>query len=132
MGEGVSTGAERFSAFVEFLPGTFARGAGTPAECVVCSERTNWFHRNLALYFCSKDCFGRFQAERQHELDGTWRLVESLRGFHHAGFLSRPAITGGRALNETAPLEHDPADRPGGSRVRSPHDGTGAEVGGEG
>jgi hypothetical protein len=49
----------------------FARGAGTPAECVVCSERTNWFHRNLALYFCSKYCFGRFQPERQHELDGT-------------------------------------------------------------
>jgi hypothetical protein len=48
----------------------FARGAGTSAECVVCSEPTAWFHRNLALYFCSTDCFGQFPTEHQNEVDG--------------------------------------------------------------
>jgi hypothetical protein len=42
----------------------FARGAGATAECVNCGRQTHWFHRNIALYFCSTECFGQFRGDR--------------------------------------------------------------------
>ncbi|HEV3021708.1 MAG TPA: hypothetical protein VGX76_04555 [Pirellulales bacterium] len=64
----------------------FARGAGATAECVVCGRPTHWFHRDLALYFCSTECFAQFRDDRPGLCFADQRRGDAARkGHQHAG-----------------------------------------------
>lgn len=50
-------------AFTHFAtPDGFMKGSGQKDECAYCEAPTAWFHKSLGLYFCSRECYERFEA----------------------------------------------------------------------
>jgi hypothetical protein len=41
----------------------FMKGSGQPSECVGCEGPTDWFHKALGLYFCSRDCHRQYVSQ---------------------------------------------------------------------
>jgi hypothetical protein len=53
------------SAFAHFTTEDgFMKGSGRLDECVYCDGPANWFSKALGLYFCCRDCFTHYVAEK--------------------------------------------------------------------
>jgi len=54
---------EHPDAFVHFTTTDgFMKGSGPRSECVCCEGPTTWFHKAAGLYFCSRECYQRYDA----------------------------------------------------------------------
>ena len=64
------------NAFAHFTTGDgFMKSSGPPDECVCCEGPASWFHKELGLYFCSRDCHESYEAAERRRLAGqarTW------------------------------------------------------------
>ena len=63
--------AEYPNAFAHFTTADgFMKGSGRPDECAQCDEPATWFHKALGFYFCSRECYERYEAAERRRQAG--------------------------------------------------------------